>query len=372
MPAPQPAAAPDGGAVARTRPPVPSATRQSGSRRGFYVWGGVVLAVVAVAIIFGWHATGGTPDPTDTAIAMGPGAAVLNSAVLVFREGLECILVLAAVTASMRGANGSYRRPVAVGGAVGLLASVGTWFLIVAFIGLFDGRSLAIQAATGIPAIVVLLIVMNWFFHKLYWTGWISLHNKRRKGVVGSAKEVSARRTLLGLALLGFTSVYREGFEVVVFLQALRERFGDAIVAKGTSLGLLFTLAIGVLTFALHARLPYKKMLVITGGLLVVVLFVMVGEQVNEMQLAGWIPTTPIAGITLPDWAGTWFSLFANVQTVVGQVVALAIVIGSYVAAQYIQVWRPRRRGARPATIATAPPVAASDRVLAGSTSQAA
>lgn len=360
MSAPLPAAAPRRGPAART-------ARQSGSRTGFYVWGGVLLAVVAVAIVFGWHASGGTPDPTDTAIQMGPGAAVLNSAVLVFREGLECILVLAAVTASMRGANGSYRRPVAAGGAVGVLATVGTWFLIVGFIGLFGGRDLAIQAATGIPAIVVLLIVMNWFFHKIYWTGWISSHNRRRKGVVGSAKEVSARRTLFGLALLGFTSVYREGFEVVVFLQALRERFGDSIVLKGTSLGLLFTLAVGVLTFSLHARLPYKKMLVITGGLLVVVLFVMVGEQVNEMQLAGWIPTTPIAGITLPDWAGTWFSLFANVQTVLGQAVALAIVIGSYVAAQYIQVWRPRRRGARAATIATAPPTAQADRALAAS-----
>lgn len=332
---------------ARARPRPVAAT---GSRTGWYVWAAVVLAVATVAIVFGWHATGGTADPTAAGTRMGAGSAVVNSAVLVFREGLECILVLAAVTASMRGSSGSYRRPVAIGGTVGFVATVGTWFAVIGLVGLFGASGPTLQAATGIPAIAVLLVVMNWFFHKVYWTGWISSHNRRRKQVVGAASEVSARRTLLGLALLGFTSVYREGFEVVVFLQALRERFGSGVVMKGTSLGLLFTLAVGILTFVLHERLPYKRMLVITGGLLVLVLFVMVGEQVNEMQLAGWIATTPIAGWSVPAWAGTWFSVFPNWQTVLGQVLALALVIGSYVAANYVQVWRPRRRHARAAS----------------------
>ena len=94
-----------------------------------------------------------------------------------------------------------------------------------------------------------------------------------------------------------------------------------------------------MLTFGLHQRLPYKRLLIITGGLLLAVLFVMVGEEVNEMQLAGWIGTTTISS-DFPGWAGTWFSLFANVQTIVAQVVAVAIVLGSYVAAQYLRVWR--------------------------------
>lgn len=321
------------------------------SRVGLYVGGGLVLAVAFLGIVFGWHATGGSTDPTGAGIRMGPGSAVVNSGVLVFREGLECILVLAAVTASMRGSKATYRPPVAAGGAVAVVATVATWFAVIGIVGVLGGGSsaLSVQAATGIPAVVVLLIVMNWFFHKVYWTGWISAHNRRRKNVVGAAAEVSARRTLVGLALLGFSSVYREGFEIVVFLQALRERFGSSVVLKGTSLGLLLTVAVGILTFVLHERLPYKRMLVLTGGLLVVVLFVMVGEQVNEMQLAGWLATTPIAGWSVPAWAGMWFSLFPNWQTVIGQAIALTLVIGSYVAAQYVQVWRPRRRGERAA-----------------------
>src|SRR6202022_4246874 len=100
--------------------------------------------------------------------------AVVNSAILVFREGLETILVLAAVTASFLGANRPYRRPVAAGAGIGVLATVATWFAAIWLIGQLGGGGLDLQAATGIPAIVVLLLVMNWFFHRIYWTGWIS------------------------------------------------------------------------------------------------------------------------------------------------------------------------------------------------------
>lgn len=325
-------------------------------QKSLYVWTAVVLAVCVTGVILGWHAHGGTPDPTDPANHMSPTTAVINSGVLVFREGLETILVLAAITASFLGANRAYRKPVAAGGALALLASVGTWFLAVWAIGMFGDGGLSVQAATGIPAILVLLLVMNWFFHKLYWTGWISHHHKRRRGLLGSAEDGGTRAMLLGLALLGFTSVYREGFEIVLFLQGLRERFGSSVVLEGVVLGLLFTAAVGVLTFGLHQRLPYRKLLVITGALLVVVLWVMVGEEVNEMQLAGWIGTTPIPGLHVPGWAGTWFSVFPNVQTIAAQVIALLAVLGSYVAAQYLRVWRPRRRGEQIARRAEAPP----------------
>lgn len=53
---------------------------------------------------------------------------------------------------------------------------------------------------------------------------------------------------------------------------------------------------------------------------------------------------------------GTWFSLFANWETVLAQLGALAIVLGSYVAAQYLRVWRPRRHGQPGATRPDRPP----------------
>jgi high-affinity iron transporter len=73
------------------------------------------------------------------------------------------------------------------------------------------------------------------------------------------------------------------------------------------------------------------------------VLLVHVGEQVNGMQLVGWIGTTEITGLQTPGWIGTWFSLFNNWETFMGQGIALLLVVGSYVLARYLRVWRPGR-----------------------------
>ena len=58
-----------------------------------------------------------------------------------------------------------------------------------------------------------------------------------------------------------------------------------------------------VATFVLERKLPYKKMLIVTGVLLTVVLVIMVGKTVRTMQGVGWVPITPI-DIDLPYWTG--------------------------------------------------------------------
>src|ERR1700739_5174566 len=135
---------------------------------------------------------------------------------------------------------------------------------------------------------------MNWFFHKIYWGGWIRANNRRRKSLLENARvaEISQSRLWWGLILLGFTSLYREGFEVVLFLQSYNLRLGGAVVLKGALLGLFLSGIVAALTFVLQQHLPYRKMLISTGILLGVVLLVMVGEEAQEMQLAHWISQT--------------------------------------------------------------------------------
>jgi high-affinity iron transporter len=96
-----------------------------------------------------------------------------------------------------------------------------------------------------------------------------------------------------------------------------------------------------VLTFIAHRKLPYRKMLVFTGMLLGLVLFVMVGEQAQEMQLAHWLPTTPLYWLMghIPGWMGLWLSVFPTVETLIGQALALVLVLGSYFLAR-----RPSQR----------------------------
>jgi high-affinity iron transporter len=264
---------------------------------------------------------------------------VLNIGVLVFREGLECVLVLAAITASMTGPQREYQRPVTVGVGIGFLATLVTWFLalrILADLGR-NVSALAIQAATGLLAVLVLLLVMNWFFHRVYWTGWISLHNKRKQELLQSERTKEGKVGLLwGMGLLGFTSFYREGFEVVLFLQSYRLRTGNTVVLYGVLLGASFSGVVAILTFVAHRKLRYKKMMVLTGLMLAVVLLVMVGEQAQEMQLAHWLPTTEISMLAkvIPTWMGLWLSIFPTVETLAAQVAAGVLVFGSYISAQ--------------------------------------
>jgi high-affinity iron transporter len=229
---------------------------------------------------------------------------------------------------------------VAFGAAFAFVATLITWFVAVRIVGsLGDNMSaLDLQAATGLLAIIVLLVIMNWFFHKVYWGGWIRAHNRRRKALLENARtaEISQRRLWWGLILLGFTSLYREGFEVVLFLQSYHLRLGGQVVFNGALLGLVLTGMVAMLTFVLQQRLPYRRMLITTGILLGVVLLVMVGEQAQEMQLAHWIPTTPISFLenSIPQWMGLWFAVFPTVETLVAQVIAAVLVIGSYFAAR--------------------------------------
>src|SRR6266853_256412 len=300
---------------------------------------GIVVAALCVAAMLVWQGVTahGAPDPTrpDTS----PTVAFLDIGILVFREGLECILVLAAITASMTGAKLAHRRPVAVGAGVAFIATLITWLIAVRIVdSLSDNmRALDLQAATGLLAVVVLLVIMNWFFHKIYWGGWIRAHNRRRKALLEHGHEIAKRSLLWGLILLGFTSLYRDGCEVVLFLQSYNLRLGGGVILKGALLGIVLTGMVAVLTFFLQQRLPYRKMLITTGILLGVVLLVMVGEQAQEMQLAHWISTTPIDSLKpyIPPWMGLWFAVFPTVETLVAQVIAAVLVIGSYYAARH-------------------------------------
>jgi high-affinity iron transporter len=342
------------------------ASSRPAARRRALTWT-AAAAVVAGLVYLMATASTGPVDPTEVQHPQSGATIVFNAAMIVFREGLEAVLIFAAVTASFRGADRTRRRPVVLGALCAFGAAVVTWFVVQAALDAASGLGPRLEAITGFLAIIVLLLVLNWFVHKVYWSQWIARHHRQRRKVL-MRTGVSAT---VGLIALGFTSVYREGFEVVLFLQNLQLQDGSGTVLEGVALGLAATAVVGALTFWLHAKLPYRRMLILTGVLVGVVLVVMIGGTALSFVELGWLPRhdTPFS---VPGWLGAWFEIYPVWETLAAQALAAAFVVGSYYAAEYVKVKRPQRRG-QPVTAvrATAPP-SRSERAVAAVSAAAA
>ncbi|MEZ4520572.1 MAG: FTR1 family protein [Thermomicrobiales bacterium] len=267
------------------------------------------------------------------------GAVIFNSATIVFREGLEAVLIFSALMASMIGIYSTYRRPLVIGGLLAFAATALTWLAFHFLLSSLRAYGEKLEAVVSLIAIGVLLLVLNWFFHNTYWSRWIQQFHGKKRSIMGMAAGQS-----VSFALLGFSSVYREGFETTLFLQALVLDAGTVTVLEGVALGLIGTAAVGVLIFALHTKLPHKKLLIVTGILISAVLVTMVGNTVHILQAVGWVPINPVEGVTLPYWAGQWLGLFPTWEGLILQVIAGIFVIGSYFVAEHLKNRDRRQR----------------------------
>jgi high-affinity iron transporter len=264
-----------------------------------------------------------TQNTAPTAIAM-------NAGIIVFREGLEAVVILASLMSSLKSIEErKYRSPMWLGSLLALLATVLTWLLAHEVLQSLARYGEKLEAVVSVMAILVLLVIMNWFFHKTYWTGWLANFHARKRRLLNEETGL-----FLGLIALGFTSVYREGFEIVLFLQALVLEGGLVVVLTGVIGASLAVALVGMIVFRLQKNLPYMKILVITGILIGSVLLQMVGSTVHVLQVVGWLPIHVIAGLDLPYWLGTWFGIYPTWEGLGLQLAAMVFVIGSYYLAE--------------------------------------
>ena len=270
-----------------------------------------------------------------------PGSVATNAAIIVFREGLEAVLILASLLGSLKLASMKrFRRPLWIGVWSALCASAVTFLIMRGALLAFAQFGEKLEAVVSVVAIGVLLLITNWFFHDTYWTDWMAGFHKKKARIIGAGVG-----QFVGLGLLGFTSVYREGFETALFLQALVLEAGSLSVLAGVALGLAATFAVGVIVFQVQTKLPYKKMLVVTAVMLGAVLLVMVGNTAHALQVVGWLPTHPLRFFEFPYWAGLWFGLYATWEGLALQTVAGTFVTGSYFLAERLKA---RRRHTSP------------------------
>jgi high-affinity iron transporter len=257
------------------------------------------------------------------------------------REGLEAVVVLAALLAGMRGPeHRTTRRRIVTGAWLALAATALTFWISRTIIQSLSRYGEKLESVISVLAVLVLLMVTNWVFHKVYWVGWnAKLRKLSKSGDAGG----ESRLEWVSLVMVGFLTIYREGFETTLFLQSLILESGMKWVLIGIACGAVMVAAAGVLIFVIGARLPYRKLLVFTGVLVVTILVTFLGSTVRLFQTVGWLPIHPIPGLHLPTWAGFWLGLYPSVEGLVIPLLGFAYVIGAWL---FVKV-QAARRGAR-------------------------
>jgi len=259
-----------------------------------------------------------------------PQAVIVNAAAIIFRQGLEAVVIVAAIFAGLRKVEDQrHKKPLRIGLVVAGVVTVLTWFAMRGLISQFAQFGERLEAVVSIIGVIVLLTILNWFIHKFYWTDWMSNIHKRKKRGVLSAESAQ----FLALATVGFTSIYREGFETVLFSQVLVLEAGPTVVLQGLALGAAVVAVIGLIAWRLHNKLPYMQLLWISAVLIGSVLFQMVGQTVHVMQAVRWLPVTAL-NLPVPYWMGVWFGVYPTLEGLGAQFAAIAFVLGSYFLAE--------------------------------------
>ena len=257
------------------------------------------------------------------------------------REGLEAVVVLAALLAGMRGAEQKRTRRFVVTGAWFALGATGlTFWLSRTLIQSLSRFGEKLEAVISVLAVIVLLMVTNWVFHKVYWVGWNAKLRKLSKGAQAGGE---SRLEWLSLVTVGFLTIYREGFETTLFLQSLILESGMKWVLVGIACGAVMVAAAGLLIFVIGARLPYRKLLVFTGVLVVTILVTFLGSTVRLFQTVGWLPIHPLPSLHLPPWAGFWLGLYPSAEGLLIPMLGFVYVGGAWL---FVKV-QALRRGVR-------------------------
>ncbi len=227
---------------------------------------------------------------------------VLESFVLLLREGFEAILIIAALmTFLARAGATARRREVAQGAWAAVAASLVTAVLVEVLFQITPGQREALEGVTMLLATAVLFYVSYWLLSKIEADKWSAF-------VKGKMQQALSSGSGLALVSVAFLAVYREGFETILFYKAVLTSGGSggvAAVASGIALGAvaLVIVYLGINRFGL--RVPMKPFFAVTGTMLYYMAFVFAGKGVADLQEAGlvkttvleWAPRIPVLGV---------------------------------------------------------------------------
>jgi high-affinity iron transporter len=268
-----------------------------------------------------------------------PLLAFLFSFTILFREGVEAVLLIAVLLGSLEaGRAANFRRPLAWGVVAALGATVVTFLLATLVVDIAPVDREMLEAVTAIAAVGVLMLVSFWLVSRLEQRRWMEFMRARVSTAIAAG-------TGLAFAGLGFTAVYREGFETVLFYQAL-VLFAQGLevwVALGVAAAAAALAAVGYAVLKLCRRLPLKPMLISGASILLLLSVAFAGNAVRGLQEADVIAVTPISG----DWARlpVFIAELTGIHPTREGLAVQAILLAVYLlGAAYMFAWRPLRR----------------------------
>ncbi len=251
--------------------------------------------------------------------SLSPRTIFASALLILLREGLEALLVVAAIIAFLVRAGRRDALPfVHAGWASAIALGLATWAAATALVEISGATRELTEGVTAVLASAMLVYVGYWLHTRASARAWQGFIREQ----VGAAL---AARTLWALALVAFLAVYREMLETALFYQALwvqAEESGRPAFFGGIAAAVASLAAIAWAIFRYGVRLPLGPFFTATSLLLCALAVVLAGKGVAALQEAGAIPADPIAFIRVPA-----LGIFPTTQSVLAQALVLAAVV---------------------------------------------
>ena len=247
-------------------------------------------------------------------------SAFIQSAVILLREGLEAMLVIAALAAYLTKAGGGHRVKSLYAGA---LAAIGVSIVAAWLFALLNSgqHSDLMEGIIILFAAALMLYVSGWLMVKQDPHGW-------KEYLAAKADNALAQDTAWAVAALAFLAVFREGAETVLFINAL------ATTEGGWSIGLFgglaaATLGLAVLFYFINLiaqKIPLRPLFIITSAFLFAMAIKFIGEAVQEFQEQSLLPFTQVAGA---DWLSA-IGLNPTLEALSAQLLVIVSALATY------------------------------------------
>ena len=270
-----------------------------------------------------------------------PMIAFISSFSIIFREGLEAVLILGAIITYLEASrNHKFKKYVHYGIVLAIGATAVTWVIASYIIEISGANRELIEAIAALSATAVLFYVSFWILNKIEHKRWMEF-------VKAKVFQASAAGGTSVFIMLSFFTVYREGFETVLFYQAMFSfaKYMELYVGLGFILGIVSLLGIYFGFRKLGKRLPLRALFGLTMGIGAYLSIAFLGNAIREFQVLDFIPYTSMLG-TIPRLdinVATMTGIYPTLETTVGQIVLLAVYL---VASLYVLVLRPKRQKA--------------------------